>query len=105
MNHPALVMRLRAAVAAHLPADLEQLLADHGLVGFAAAVAACSPRVAADAVSMLPSAQRTAVSRHLPSCLRTTLSAGRKEPSAAASLVRPPPLLERIASVWRRRAA
>ena len=79
MNHPALVMRLRAAVAAHLPADLQQLLADHRRVAFAAAVAACSPRVPADAVSMLP--------------------------STAASFVRPPPLLERIASVWRRRAA
>ena len=75
MNHPALVVRLRATVAARLPVDLRQLLADHGRV----AVAACSPRVAADAVSMLP--------------------------STAASFVRPPPLLERIASVWRHRAA
>lgn len=105
MNHSALVMRLRAAVAARLPADLQQLLADHGLVAFATAVAACSPRVAADAVSMLPSAQRAAVSRHLPSCLRTSLSASRTEPSAPATFMRPPPLLKRIASVWRRRAA
>ena len=79
MNHPALVMRLRASVAARPPVDLRPLLADHRRVAFAAAVAACSPRVPADAVSMLP--------------------------STAASFVRPPPLLERIASVWRRRAA
>jgi len=52
---------LRAAVAAHRPALLRELHASHGEAAFAAALADCSGRVIADALSMLPSTERGAV--------------------------------------------
>lgn len=79
MNPTTFVPHLRAAIAARRPAALRQLIDDHGLVAFSNALAACSPRVAADALSLLPPAQCNAVLRHMP-------SARRADPAFAALL-------------------
>ena len=71
MNTTALVPSLRAAIVARRSAALRQLFDDHGLLAFSNAVTACSPRTAADALSLLPPAQRNAVLRHMPSSRRT----------------------------------
>lgn len=73
MPRPDLTLQLRAAIAARCPADLRQLLDDHGLVAFSAAIADCSPRLASDALSLLPPLQRGAVLRHMPSRRRAQL--------------------------------
>jgi hypothetical protein len=65
-----LPIRLRSALAEHRPTAVRELLDHHGLVAFASALAAWSPRVVADGLSLLPPAQRSAVLRHLPSALR-----------------------------------
>ncbi len=70
MNTTALVPNLRAAIVARRSAALRQLFDDHGLA-FSNAVTACLPRAAADALSLLPPAQRNAVLRHMPSSRRT----------------------------------
>lgn len=69
MNHPSLTAAVRAAIAAHRAPALRQLLAEHGSSAFAAAVATCSPRVAADILSLLAAPQRTQVLRQLPPLL------------------------------------
>lgn len=73
MNRLFFTLRLRAIIAARRPADLRRLLDDQGLVAFAAALSPRSPRAVADALSMLPSIQRGAVLRHLPTRLRDDL--------------------------------
>ena len=70
MNQKNLPVRLRSALAERRPTALRELLQHHGLVAFASALAAWSPRVVADALSLLPPPERSAVLRHLPSALR-----------------------------------
>ena len=70
MTREDLKIRLRLAIAERRPAALRQLLDHHGLAAFAAALAAWSPRVVADALSLLPQAERASVLRHLPAVLR-----------------------------------
>lgn len=70
MNTTNIVPRLRAAIAARRPTALRQVIDDHGLVVFSNALAACSPRVATDALSLLLPAQCNAVLRHMPSARR-----------------------------------
>lgn len=57
---------LRAALLARQVAQVRVLLATHGLPAFARAIARCSPRVAADALSLLRPDDCQAVLRHLP---------------------------------------
>jgi hypothetical protein len=57
---------LRAAIAAHRPQVLRHLVASHGERAVAAALAGGSGRVIADALSMLPPAERERVSGRLP---------------------------------------
>lgn len=70
MNQKNLSTCLRSALAERRIAAVRELLDHHGLVAFASALAAWSPRVVADALSLLPPAKRSAVLRHLPSALR-----------------------------------
>jgi hypothetical protein len=63
---------LRAAIAAHRPLVVQHLAASHGAAAIAAALSAGSARVIADALSMLPHADRVGVSRRLPRHLSTT---------------------------------
>ncbi|SEB24815.1 hypothetical protein [Variovorax sp. YR216] len=70
MNQKHLSTCLRSALAERRPAAVRELLDHHGLVPFASALAAWSPRVVADALSLLPPVRRSAVLRHLPSALR-----------------------------------
>lgn len=73
MNRQDLHAALRAAIATRRVAQLRQLLADHGIMAFAGAVSSCSPRVGADALSLLTTAERTAVLHHLPRVSREAL--------------------------------
>lgn len=73
MTRQALHAALRAAIAARDIAALRQLFSEYGVLAFAGAVSACSPRVAADALSLLISTERTAVLRHLPPTVRDSL--------------------------------
>jgi len=70
VNPNNLPIRLRSALAERRPAAVRHLLDHHGLVAFAVALAAWSPRVVADVLSLLPQVDRAAVLRHLPSVLR-----------------------------------
>lgn len=73
MKPTSIHLALRAAVAGRRIASLRQLLLDHGVLAFAHAIANCSPRVAADALSLLSASQRTPVLRHLPLTVRNSL--------------------------------
>lgn len=64
---------LRAALLARDVRQIRDQLATHGPQAFSCAVAACSPRVAADVLSLLPLADRHAVLRRLPRALRDGL--------------------------------
>ncbi|MBS0505798.1 MAG: hypothetical protein JSR53_00285 [Proteobacteria bacterium] len=66
MTRQQLHTALRAALLARNVTQLRALRATYGLQAFAAAVAGCSPRVAADALSLLPEPDRQAVLRQLP---------------------------------------
>ena len=70
MNQKNLPVRLRVALAERRAAVVRELLDHHGLVHYASALAVWSPRVVADALSLLTPVQRSAVLRHLPSALR-----------------------------------
>ena len=61
---------LRSALAERRPVVLRHLLHLHGAAAFADGVAAWSPRLVADALSLLLETQRMAVMRHLPFALR-----------------------------------
>lgn len=66
MTRQQLNIALRAALMSRNVHQVRALLATYGLPAFANAVAHCSPRVAADALSLLPQDNRNAVLRHLP---------------------------------------
>jgi hypothetical protein len=104
VTHLELVQCVRAAVAARRPVELQRLLAERGLIAFSAALGSCPARIAADALSLLPPLQRSAVLRHLPGRLREALLQPRALVLAAPRTVRRPALLLRIASAIRRRA-
>lgn len=72
MNHH-LYLALRAAVASRRIASLQQLFSEHGVIAFTDAIQTCSPRVAADALSLLSASERTSVLRHLPLSAREKL--------------------------------
>jgi len=57
---------LRAAIAAHRPAELRALLVRYGEPVFAKALARFSRRVIDDALSMLPASDRTRILNRLP---------------------------------------
>lgn len=62
---------LRASVLTRDVATLQRLLRAHGATAFADALSSCSPRVAADVLSLLPMPDRLRVHPHLPSGLRS----------------------------------
>jgi len=62
---PTPARALRAAIAAHHPQRLRELLDRHGERVFARALSGVSGRGMADALSMLPLAQQLRVRRHL----------------------------------------
>lgn len=66
MTRQPLHIALRAALLSRNVRQIRILLATYGLPAFSGAVAACSPRIAADALSLLSSDDRNAVLRHLP---------------------------------------
>jgi len=66
-------LALRRAIAGRRASELRQLLDERGLVTFANRLAHWSPRVIADAVTLLPVERQAAVLRHLPSRLRDQL--------------------------------
>lgn len=74
---------LRAAVAMRRTEALRHLLAAHGARAFALALAAQSPRVMADALSLLPVADRIRVRARLPHAAQRRLhEAGASAPAA-----------------------
>ncbi|GAB2462608.1 hypothetical protein GCM10027082_12660 [Comamonas humi] len=75
MTRQALQAALREALAARRISLISDLLALHGQPAFADAVARCSPRVAADLLTLLDAAERDAVLRRLPRGLRAELRA------------------------------
>ncbi len=66
-------LSLRRAVAGRHTSELRQLLDERGLATFASGLAHWSPRVIADAVTLLPVERQATVLRHLPSRLRDQL--------------------------------
>lgn len=66
-------LALRAAVASRRIGNLQQLLTEHGVLAFTEALLNCSPRVAADALSLLSASERISVLRHLPQSAREKL--------------------------------
>lgn len=74
MTRQSLTLALRAALMSRNVQQVRALLATYGLPAFSSAVALCSPRVAADALSLLPQSNRNAVLRHLPRKLCDSLS-------------------------------
>lgn len=75
MTRQQLHVALREALAARRISLISDLLAVHGRSAFAAAVARCSPRVAADVLTLLGASERDAVLRQLPRSLRSELRA------------------------------
>ena len=69
-----LQVSLRAAIASHRPAALKIMFDHHGEAVFASALAGLSKRAVADALSMLPAADRHRVQAHLPKPLRYSIS-------------------------------
>lgn len=61
---------LRARVLARDIPGLRHLLRAHGATAFAGALSSCSPRVAADVLSLLPMPDRLRVHPYLPTVLR-----------------------------------
>ena len=73
MTRQQLHAALRAALLSRNVQQVRALRATHGLAAFSAAVAGCPPRVAADALSLLPLDDRDAVLRRLPRPVRAGL--------------------------------
>jgi len=72
---PTPARALRAAIAAHHPQRLRELLDQHGERVFARALSGLSGRRMADALSMLPLAQQLRVRRHLTPSAQARLDA------------------------------
>jgi len=70
---PAPARALYAAIAAHRPQRLRELLDQYGARDFARALSHLSGRRMADALSMLPLAQQLRVRRHLPQSAQSRL--------------------------------
>jgi hypothetical protein len=70
-----LARALRAAVAAHRPDLVRTLYARHGHAAFAGALRTERPRIAEDALSMLPAATRATVRRRLSRTSEATTGA------------------------------
>jgi hypothetical protein len=92
-THDALQRALRAAIAAHRPLVLRELLASHGETAFAAALSPCTGRVIADALSMLPRQESDGVLRQLSGDAqarqRSTCDSARAHRPQEAALTRP----------------
>lgn len=65
-DRDALRRAVLAAIAAHRPPLVRELLAAHGHPAFAVALSRSSPRIVADALSMLPQPDSSAVRALLP---------------------------------------
>lgn len=73
MHYKILYITLRRLVGERDVAALRSHLLQYGAPLFARALALGSPRVVADALSLLPICDRIHVLRHLPAPLRSTL--------------------------------
>ncbi|WP_313144649.1 hypothetical protein [Stenotrophomonas sp.] len=73
MSYKILYISLRRLIGERDVAGLRSRLLQHGPVLFAHALALGSPRVVADALSMLPISERITVLRHLPHPLRDAM--------------------------------
>ncbi|MBE7940141.1 hypothetical protein IM725_06110 [Ramlibacter aquaticus] len=82
----ALRRAVLAAIAAHRLPLVRELLAAHGHPSFAAALSRSSPRVVADALSMLPQRDSSAVMALLPTAARQRFIAA-TEPERANDAV------------------
>ena len=73
MSYKILYITLRRLIGERAVPALRSQLLQHGPVLFAHALALGSPRLVADALSLLPMGERIAVLRHLPAPLRETM--------------------------------
>ena len=73
MSYKSLYISLRRLIGERDVAGLRSRLLQHGPVLFAHALALGSPRVVADALSLLPISERITVLRHLPHPLRDAM--------------------------------
>ncbi|GEM_PF-156847 len=73
MSFHVLYLRLRQLIATRNVAGLHDQLLRQGPVSFANTLATTSPRVVADALSLLNFSDRLVVLRHLPAPLRETM--------------------------------
>ena len=73
MSYKILYITLRRLIGERDVAGLRSRLLQHGPVLFAHALALGSPRVVADALSLLPISERITVLRHLPHPLRDAM--------------------------------
>lgn len=73
MNHKILYITLRRLIGERDVLALQHLLAMQGAALFARALGLGSPRIIADALSLLPIQDRVRVLRHLPADLRDTM--------------------------------
>ena len=73
MSYKILYISLRRQIGERDVAGLRSRLLQHGAVMFARALALGSPRVVADALSLLPISERISVLRHLPHPLRDAM--------------------------------
>jgi hypothetical protein len=93
MNREDFKTLLRSALAERRPVVLQHLLDLHGAAAFADGLAAWSPRLVADALSLLLPTQRMAVMRYLPFTLRNhdlCIQVARRDAYDAAPPPRPP---------------
>lgn len=73
MSYKILYISLRRLIGERDVGGLRSRLLQHGPVLFAHALALGSPRVVADALSLLPISERITVLRHLPHPLRDAM--------------------------------
>ncbi|MGE6332799.1 hypothetical protein [Stenotrophomonas sp. NPDC077659] len=73
MHYKILYISLRRLIGERDAAGLRSRLLQHGPVMFARSLALGSPRVVADALSLLPISERINVVRHLPPSLRNAM--------------------------------
>jgi len=73
MSYKILYISLRRLIGERDVAGLRSRLLQHGPVLFAHALALGSPRIVADALSLLPISERITVLRHLPHPLRDAM--------------------------------